>query len=215
MATTMGLENLSGPGAIGVAPDLTGTALGGADMPHRTCSLDGCERKHEAHGWCKMHLKRWQLHGDPGHVTRPSPEERFWAKVDKDGPLPTWAPFLGPCWLWTASVTGPGYGKFYVDGRLTPSHRWSYEQMVGPIPAGLVLDHLCRVRRCCNPAHLEPVTHRENLMRGASFVEENALKTACPKGHPLTGRNVVYWRGHRKCRECDNARRRVLRGAGG
>lgn len=117
--------------------------------------------------------------------------------------------------IWTASVTGPGYGKFYVDGRLTPSHRWSYEQMVGPIPAGLVLDHLCRVRRCCNPAHLEPVTQRENLMRGASFVEENALKTACPKGHPLTGRNVVYWRGHRKCRECDNARRRVLRGAGG
>lgn len=89
------------------------------------------------------------------------------------------------------------------------------QQMVGPIPAGLVLDHLCRVRRCCNPAHLEPVTQRENLMRGASFVEENALKTACPKGHPLTGRNVVYWRGHRKCRECDNARRRVLRGAGG
>jgi hypothetical protein len=116
------------------------------------------------------------------------------------------------CWLWTASLTGPGYGQFKVHGRLVLAHRFAYELVHGPIPADRELDHLCRVRRCVNPTHLEPVTTRENLLRGQSFAAINARKTHCPAGHPYAGANV--WRestGARKCRTCKQARQRAWR----
>lgn len=87
-------------------------------------------------------------------------EERFWAKVDRrDG---------GDCWPWLGTTTSTGYGLFGVprEDRTVGAHRYAYELVVGPIPTGLELDHLCRVRNCVNPAHLEPVTHAENLRRG-------------------------------------------------
>lgn len=85
--------------------------------------------------------------------------ERFWEKVQK----------TDDCWLWTASVKPAGYGQFTVEDQKPPvyAHRFSYEQLVGPIPDGLTLDHLCANRRCVNPDHLEPVPMAENTRRGA------------------------------------------------
>jgi hypothetical protein len=88
-------------------------------------------------------------------------QERFWSKVDK----------TETCWLWTASTNVGGYGQFSLDNRPMTSHRFSYSSIVGEIPEGYFLDHLCRVRLCCNPTHLEPVTPQENTLRGAICFE--------------------------------------------
>lgn len=119
------------------------------------------------------------------------------------------------CWEWTASLTTVGYAKFFADGRLNTAHRYSYENVVGPIPEGLQLDHLCRVRHCVNPAHLEPVTQRENLLRGKTLAAANAAKTNCPQGHPYYGENLYTdpRLGSRHCRKCmrDSCRRQMDR----
>jgi hypothetical protein len=134
------------------------------------CSIKNCDRRHQARGWCKFHYTTWRNHGDP--LWRPpTPEQRFWPKVDKNGPVPEWDPDLGPCWLWTASTNVGGYGQFSLDNRPMTSHRFSYSSIVGEIPEGYFLDHLCRVRLCCNPTHLEPVTPQENTLRGAICFE--------------------------------------------
>lgn len=138
-------------------------------MADRTCSVDECTRGVYARDLCAGHYRRRRIHGDPlgGEPDRiyGDPVARFWSKVDKDGPLPKWAPFLGPCWLWTRPLTDRGYASFGYDGGKIRAHRFAYEQIVGPIPAGLTLDHLCRVRHCVNPSHMEPVTQAENSLR--------------------------------------------------
>ena len=144
--------------------------------------------------------------------------ERFWEKVNKDGPIPDYAPQLGPCWLWTAHRNCYGYGQFFphAEGvRQAMAHRWAYEASVGPIPPGLDLDHLCRVPSCVNPAHLEPVTRRENLRRGVQGKGADRLraKTHCPAGHPYDAENTWHNRGHRYCRECRRQKARVWKAA--
>jgi hypothetical protein len=130
---------------------------------------------------------------------RPSESERFWAKVDK----------TDTCWLWTAAKSPAGYGYFRVGGRAGQyviAHRYAYTATTGQIPEGLVLDHLCRVRQCVNPAHLEPVTQAENNRR--------ARLTHCRRGHPYEGANVLLKSdGRRECKSCiaDAARLRYLR----
>ncbi len=113
--------------------------------------------------------------------------------------------YLG-CWIWTGTITNVGYGIFSPIGRRCAAHRWSYEQLIGPIPEGLELDHLCRNRRCVNPMHLEPVTHRENIMRGTSPRAAQAKQTHCKWGHPFDEANT-YRRtnGGRGCRICQKA----------
>jgi hypothetical protein len=127
--------------------------------------------------------------------------ERFWAKVDKNGP--------GGCWLWTAGQNGVGYGSFRLgstlDGtrREVLAHRWVYEALIGPIPRDLTVDHLCRVRNCVNPAHLRLLTNLENATDNG-----RRLRTHCPHGHPYTEENTL-WRDngrHRVCRECNRQR---------
>lgn len=114
------------------------------------------------------------------------------------------------CWLWTGTSGAGGYGvvQIAVGSRArTTAHRLVYELLVGPIPEGKQLDHLCRVRNCVNPAHVEPVTIRENVLRGVGPSAANARKTHCPKGHPLAGDNLVTRpRGGRECRTCHRAR---------
>jgi len=142
--------------------------------------------------------------------TGPNPKspERFWSKVDKNGPVPAYRPDLGQCWVWTAG-TSKGYGKFW-DGRRSQAHRFSYEMHRGAIPDGLDLDHLCRVRNCVNPDHLEPVTRAENIRRGETGKLVGArqrAKTHCPRGHPYSGPNLfVETSGARACKACCSAR---------
>ncbi len=103
-----------------------------------------------------------------------------------------------PCWLWRRAKTGGGYGQVWIDGKALYTHRVYYERAKGPIPAGLELDHLCRVPACCNPDHLEPVTHFENAQRGV-----RRKKTHCPQGHPYDEFNTgVRRNGHRVCMTC-------------
>jgi len=174
-------------------------------MTKATCSVEGCSDPIDSHGMCGMHCMRWRRHGDPNISLRPynrkclepgceephrghgycgkharrllvhgstmEPRERkFWAKVDKRGP--------SECWPWLGFVHPNGYGQFGGGAERLP-HRIAYKYVIGPIPDGLVLDHLCHTadpqcadtvncphRRCCNPEHLEPVTRGENVARG-------------------------------------------------
>ncbi len=113
------------------------------------------------------------------------------------------------CWLWLGMVDECGYARVQYHGRLRGAHRAMYERERGPVPAGLVLDHLCRVRSCVNPAHMEPVTNGENLRRGNW--PWNSRRTACRRhGHAFDERNTrITPEGHRSCRACarDHARR--------
>jgi hypothetical protein len=111
------------------------------------------------------------------------------------------------CWEWVASCSTNGYGQIWVDGTMRRPHRVLYEMMVGSVPEGLDLDHLCRNRRCVNPSHLEPVTRQENALRGA----KGRMITHCPQHHEYTPENT--WRrpsnGHRQCRQCNRDRARA------
>lgn len=131
-------------------------------------------------------------------------EERFWSRVDREGPLPGARPDLGPCWIWTGS-TIRGYGQFQVGSRsdasrrMLKAHRFAYALERGPIAEGLTLDHLCRVTRCVRPSHLEEVTSAENTRRGESFATLNARKVSCPEGHPF---DAMTKTGRRVCGTC-------------
>ena len=125
-------------------------------------------------------------------------EERFWRRVEK----------TDDCWIWRGGMSSKGYGLLGigVQGERVNAHRYAYELLVGPIPPGLEIDHLCRVRHCVNPAHLEPVTGRENTRRGEAgrwHAIERSLTTHCPNRHPFDDANT-YRRpdGARGCREC-------------
>ena len=109
------------------------------------------------------------------------------------------------CWIWIGSkFTHSGYGRFKAQGRDTAAHIFSWEIAHGPVPVGLELDHLCRNRICVNPGHLEPVTHRENELRGETIMARNFNKTHCDHGHELSGRNLFIRRnGRRRCQECE------------
>lgn len=118
------------------------------------------------------------------------------------------------CWEWTGSQHPEGYGSVRLpDGRTLNAHRAVYELVVGPIPAGITLDHLCRNRVCVNPSHMDPVTRTENVMRGEGPPARNARKTECLNGHPLEGpdADVYTGRGKRECNRCRRERRRAVR----
>ena len=122
---------------------------------------------------------------------------RFWGNVDRTA---------GPygCWLWLRYKNPKGYGRVRIGERMVLAHRFAYEIEVGPIPKGLQIDRLCKIPSCVNPAHMEPVTSRENTLRGDTIPAMHAAKTHCIRGHEFTEQNTYMrkdCRG-RKCRIC-------------
>lgn len=129
-----------------------------------------------------------------------NPDELFWAKVDAQG----------VCWEWTGSVNWAGYGRTRRFNKLCSAHRVAWEILIGPIPKGLVIDHLCRNRKCVNPDHLEPVTQRVNTKRGGAGRHDRPDE--CPRGHKFTSQNTLTRKGGgRLCRVCNAARCKARR----
>lgn len=128
-------------------------------MDQRTCTIDGCSKPLEARGICAMHRsrlrKRGTLDAPPPRSSRrggSSLEERFWSRVTK----------AEGCWPWDGVIADNGYGHLWYSGRNRSAHRLAWEFANGPIPAGLVIDHICHVRHCVNPDHLRLATVSQN-----------------------------------------------------
>lgn len=168
----------------------------------RLCEVEGCERKHYANGFCHSHYARNRASGSPGRSDFQN-RQGMWGKVDKS---------KSSCWTFTGSLNNRGYGQVRFGGRLVLAHRLAYEELIGPIPDGLVLDHLCRNRACVNPAHLEPVSMRVNGLRGIGSSAQNARKTHCKRGHEFTPENTITIQGvyglQRSCKECKHEAQR-------
>lgn len=187
---------------------------GTAELQHavsyegQTCAVAECERRPRSNGLCQPHHKRKQRWGDP-LASRPTtpPDVRF-RKYVQPGPLPATRPGLGHCHLWTGGKIPQGYGQFNpAKASSVLAHRWAFEQANGPIPDGLVVDHLCRVRACVNPAHLEAVTNEENLRRGAGYGLRNGMRRHCINGHEYTSQNTyIAPDGGVRCRTCSRNR---------
>lgn len=133
--------------------------------PRRYCTIDGCDDPQVGQGLCDRHYRRLQRHGDPLITKRiiGDDEARWWSHVDRRGD--------DECWPWTSSTDGDGYGQFGVGQNLVKAHIWGYERFRAPVPPGMQLDHVkangCTMRHCVNYLrHLEPVTNRENCLRG-------------------------------------------------
>lgn len=131
----------------------------------------------------------------PRTYTRRPPEERFFAMVDANG----------VCWEWTGHRSRLGYGQFKPErGRCVSAHRYAWEMLIGPVPEGLELDHLCRNRGCVNPDHMEATTHSMNMRRSTHPIVLKRYQTHCKRGHELSGANVGHVKGgtQRYCRQC-------------
>lgn len=114
--------------------------------------------------------------------------DRFWNKVE-----------IGDCWQWLAATNSRGYGHFWDGTRLQYAHRFIWQELVGPIPEGLTIDHLCRNKRCVNPDHLEVVEPTVNWRRAP---HANTRKQVCSRGHAFDEANTEIYRGKRKCLAC-------------
>lgn len=138
---------------------------------------------------------------NPQKIRKPL-AERFWAKVLK----------TDKCWLWQGHINKvTGYGMILINRRPESAHITSYKLAGRQIPESMELDHLCRNRSCVNPDHLEPVSHRENVLRGINACARNARTTHCPKGHPYDLFNTYYRPdGGRDCRICQIERNRII-----
>lgn len=147
-----------------------------------------------------------------GVEVRPA-AERFWEKVNKDGPIPEHRPELGPCWLWTGHINRQtGYGRFQDQRQSGTAHAWGYTHFVGPIPSKWDFDHLCRIHHCVNfEGHLDPVPHRVNVMRGEAPMVMLSRAGRCARGHAATDENVYRRKSTGAivyCRLCRRARLR-------
>ncbi len=170
---------------------------------HRTCSFDGCHRKACKRGFCEGHYQQLKRGVELGPI-RLLKAKGSCPRVTCDE-VPCKVPgLIGPCHEKRGGKARGGYGKIDCSGRTTLAHRYIWEQMNGPIPEGMYIDHQCRNRACCNEDHLRVVTPlvngTENVI-GAAWQIQGA-KTHCPKGHPYSEANTQRWRNGRTCRQC-------------
>ncbi len=189
--TTMIVPDIAHPYQDGF--DVDGFADGGGQFIIIKASEGGGYRNPAMPAWRDRAHARGLFVGLSENMVR-----RFvlWLDEDENG-----------CWLWTRGCTTNGYGHGRMDSQHFYAHRLAWELWHGPIPDGLELDHLCRVHRCCNPDHLEPVTHAENMRRstpgGAAGL--NRAQTECKKGHPFDGHDGRQ----RTCSACIRGRSRA------
>lgn len=174
-------------------------------MPDGTCIESGCELPIRSRERCRRHYNQWIRTTPKDQRVRPALRERILAKVAVDS---------RGCWRWQGFLNNKGYGQVRGQSGTQMVHVATYEEWIGPIPDGLTVDHLCRVRDCCNPKHLEPVTHQVNLLRGDTVTARHAAKTHCPQGHPYSGVNLIIrqrapGRTGRECRACRDQRNRA------
>jgi hypothetical protein len=149
-------------------------------MSGRTCSIEGCDGRHKGYGYCIKHYRRFKTTGDPLAFNYPSIETLFWRKVDKSG----------DCWEWTASKDSSGYGTFRNGPRTVGAHKYSFELVNGPVPAGMEVDHRCHNEGCVNPDHLRALIRKHN--------KENH---SGPQSNSKSGIRGVSWiNAHRKWR---------------
>ena len=162
------------------------------------CSVADCQKDTFCKGWCRRHY--YADRKIKGPVVWGSVLDRAMQKVDASG----------PCWLWTGAGTQNGYGNIRVKGKTHLAHRVVWEELVGPIPDGRVIDHLCKVRSCVNPDHMEIVTQRENVLRGKAGLRGVRRATHCLRGHPFTPDNTLVSPSgeSRQCRTCKRLRAR-------
>jgi hypothetical protein len=167
----------------------------------KPCRIDGCDEWSANAGLCGRHHRRLQRYGDPTHEpSEVTALDRFLSFVNK----------TETCWLWTGQLNDRGYGKF-VHPDTGSAHRASWFLFRGQIPDGLEIDHTCRVRHCVNPAHLEPVTHEENMRRAAPFKKTLHV---CGRGHAKTADNLIPRKnGRGECRRCAQIAREKRRSA--
>lgn len=191
-----------------------------------TCSVKGCGKAVHSKGMCGAHYQRMRRTGSTDPTDRAvaltlTGSEQFWRRVDQSGGHDT-------CWPWTGYKLKTGYGslKYGADGATKLAHRLAYELAVGPIPAGLEIDHRCHDpnacdlgdacphRACANPTHLKQVAHRENSNLDRSTAgRRQAAKTHCPQDHEYTEENTYRLGGRRHCRTCHRDRQQARRDA--
>ena len=159
-----------------------------------SCNIPGCDRKHWAKGLCHRHDTYFRR---TGRVAPLVAEERFfkYLLLAETG-----------CWLWLSRINKRGYATFWSGNATVSAHRWAYAHFRGVPPKDLTLDHLCRVRSCVNPWHMESVTRWENVRRGNTITGNNSRKTHCKWGHPLERDNIYvsYFERtrERRCKTC-------------
>ena len=146
----------------------------------KTCTIDGCESGGQLRrGLCTMHYNRWRRHGDPlATLTYATPEEAFLARTE---PL-----LRSGCVVWTGALNRCGYGMLHVNGRMVRAHRYAWERINGPIPAGMVIDHACHERSCVNTDHLRIATPSQN-QQNRSGVRKGRVHDL-PRGVTPSGR---------------------------
>lgn len=168
----------------------------------RKCTIEHCANNSHALGFCGMHYGRFKRHKDPLIIKRVYPKRALSLKERIENKILK----TDKCWLWQGEIRKNGYGSIRINKKNYTIHRVYYELNKGQIPTGLTIDHLCRIKNCINPDHLEPVTLIENLKRGYGIGVQNSNKTYCPKGHEYNG---VDKNGHRLCLTCRNVRNKI------
>lgn len=178
----------------------------------KTCSIDGCEKKHDSRGFCKVHAMRSRRSEIPAgtpldQLRSPALEERFWAKVVKSE----------GCWNWAAAKVHNGYGVFTLPDQQQVAHKVAYRLCVGEVPEGYELDHACHNKSCVNPDHLRVVTRKQNIENRTKLQRNNTSGVQGVHWDPAVGKwsavvkhfRKAYWVGHFS--SLDDAAKAVLK----